>query len=791
MRIRLTWALMLAWAAVLALPGCLAQRERARVEPVAQLDFRQRALETEYPDVDSATVDQVGGPGNPRSIEDHDKLKYQDITLQEAIQLALEHSQVMIDLGGAVLRSPDTLRTTYDPAVQETDPQFGVEGALSAFDAQFASSLLFESNDRRYNNRFVGNLGFFDQEFNVFKAEITKRAVTGSQFTARKTIDFDRNNNLGNQFRNGAWDAFIEGEVRHPFLRGGGVEFNRIAGTNGQNGVYNGVLIARVRTDITLAQFQAGVRDLLANVENAYWDLYYAYRDLDTKIRARDSALETWRRIHALYKTGRRGGEAEKEAQAREQYYRFESEVQNALSGHPLEGTRTNNGTSPGTFRAVPGVYLAERRLRLIMGLPPNDDFLFRPADEPPVARVRFDWPILVDEALTQREELRRQRWEVKRRELELIASKNSLLPSLDFVGRYRWRGFGEHLLDTEREGRPQFDNAFMDLTSGKFQEWQMGMEFSMPLGFRQGHAAVRNAELRLAQARAVLREQELQIVHDLSTAVSELDRAYWLLQTETNRAIAAHQQLAALWTAYENDKAEFFVVLDAQRRAAEAEIRYHQARVEYIVALRNVHFEKGSLLAYCGVMLTEGPWPLKAYVDAQRLEKRRLRGQLRTDYRLDPPHLLTLGESPEPDGTTPIAPPEGGPLPAAIPPSSDSPEPASGSAASPPSKPLPEPAAIPAAPPESEGERPTASPLGGGEPNEPRSEQIAPASLEQPSTVAEPDLANRFLRQIGLWWVEPPARLQQPESAILSDRQPAQPTVGDLPATPPEPGVP
>ena len=144
-----------------------------------------------------------------------------------------------------------------------------------------------------------------------------------------------------------------------------------------------------------------------------------------------------------------------------------------------------------------------------------------------------------------------------------------------------------------------------------------MGMEFSVPIGFRQGHAAVRNAELRLAQTRAVLREQERQVTHDLSTAVSEVDRAYTVLQTEINRVIAAKQQLDALQAAYDSDKAEFFVVLDAQRRFAEAEIRYHQARVEYGFALRNVHFEKGSLLAYCGVMLNEGPWPLKAYFDA------------------------------------------------------------------------------------------------------------------------------------------------------------------------------
>ncbi len=52
----------------------------------------------------------------------------------------------------------------------------------------------------------------------------------------------------------------------------------------------NGVLLARVNTDISIAEFEAGVRDLVSNVENAYWDLYFAYRDLDAKITARDSA---------------------------------------------------------------------------------------------------------------------------------------------------------------------------------------------------------------------------------------------------------------------------------------------------------------------------------------------------------------------------------------------------------------------------------------------------------------------------------------------------------------------
>ena len=46
--------------------------------------------------------------------------------------------------------------------------------------------------------------------------------------------------------------------------------------------------------------------------------------------------------------------------------------------------------------------------------------------------------------------ELRRQKWVIKQRELQLIASKNFLLPRLDATGIYRWYGFGNDLWDSQ-----------------------------------------------------------------------------------------------------------------------------------------------------------------------------------------------------------------------------------------------------------------------------------------------------------------------------------------------------
>lgn len=590
--------------------------------------YHALATQIEYPKYDqSCAVDSNWACVEPLSLSDATEPEYWELPLESVVHMALAQSKVLRDLGGAVLRSPSSVETYYDPAVIETDPRFGIDAALSAFDAQFNTSVYGEKNDRALNNEFFGGgTRILVQDLMVLQSQLSKRSVTGTEFSVRHNIEYDGNNAPSNLFPS-AWNVNIESEFRHPLLQGGGMEFNRIAGPSTTPGIYNGVLIARVNTDVELADFEMAVRDLVSNVENAYWDLFFAYRDLDAKIKARDAALETWRGVRARFEAERRGGEAFKEAQAREQYFRLQEEVENALSGRLIDGTRTGNGFTGGTFRANVGVHVAERRLRMLIGLPPSDGRLIRPADEPLTAPVAFDWCEVTRESLVRRAELRRQRFEVRRRELECIASKNFLLPRLDAIGRYRWRGFGQGLLDSSGNN-PPFDNAYENLTGGDFQEWQVGLELNVPIGYRREFAATRNAQLLLARERTILQEQERQVLHEVAAAVADMERAYVVSQTSFNRLDAARVQLKAVRAEYEAEKAPLDLYLDAQRRLADAESRHQRSLVEYAVAVKNVHFAKGTLLDYDGVYLSEGGWPQKAYRDAA--ERESLRGKRR-----------------------------------------------------------------------------------------------------------------------------------------------------------------
>lgn len=552
-----------------------------------------------YPDVWSAA------PLTSKSIRDGQKVEYRDVTLAEVIQTALENSDVLREMGGTVVRTPEAMRTRYTMGLQQTDPRFGTHAALSAFDAQLRASAMFNNNDRIYNNSFfAGGINGYLQDLHEYRVELSKRNAAGALMIVRSVTDMDQNNAPGNLFVS-AWNTYLEGEIRQPLLQGGGLEFNRIAGPNGTPGIYNGILIARINADVSQTDFEISLRDYISNVANTYWDLYFAYRDLDARRKAMQSSLESWRKIKAQVEA--EGVSASREAQAREQYYRFKAEVDDSLSGRLLQGTQGRNGSTGGTLRANGGVQVTERRLRLLMGIPITDGVLLRPKDEPIEAEVVYDWESVMSEALTTRPELRRQQLRVQRREMELLAAQNFLTPSLDAVARYRFRGFGDKFIDTGIQGGGTPASALGNLTTGNLQEWMLGLELSVPIGFRQGHAAVLNAELALAHERVLHREQEREVVHDLSNALSDAVRAYESCENNLNRYVAAREVLLSLQAEEQNGlPIDIDRMLDAQRRVADAEIRYFQSRAEYAVAHKNVQFERGALTAENNLALTD-----------------------------------------------------------------------------------------------------------------------------------------------------------------------------------------
>jgi outer membrane protein TolC len=597
-------ALLVAGIAVWA--GCRSQ-ENCRFQQSTE-HFQAVATQVEYPDSDVQHREQVFDTPPPRTVADAEKVEYWALSLDEAISTALANSQVIRDAGGMILSGPSlasTVSTVYDPALRDTDPRGGVEVALSAFDAQLAASVGMQHKDRSFNNiLFTGDPRDLVRDGGMFNAQLSKIGAAGTQFTLSNITTFDQGDALWfGQNNNSALNLF-QGEIRQPLLQGAGVEYNRIAGPHGRPGLYSGVVLARINTDIGLADFEQAVNNLLNNVERAYWDLYVAYRDLDAKMAAREMALQTWRNVYQRFQAG--ATDHEEEARSREQFYLFNSAVLNSLNGIP-----SPVGFTPFSSGPTNGVYALDRRLRWLLGLPPSDGKLIRPADEPSTAHVTFDWHDSLREALCRRVELRKQQWLVKRRQLELIAARNMLKVRLDAVGQYRALSLDHELLDDDSE------------LSGNLQQWQVGLQLATPLGNRIGHNAVRNAELFVAREKAIYRDQELRITHELSDAMAELERAYAVSRSNFNAGLAAYQHLQEIGKKYDAGVIPLEFLLDAQRRVVEANNGYYRSLIDYNVSIVGFQNARGTLLEYHEVQLAEGPWSDEAYASAAKQAQR------------------------------------------------------------------------------------------------------------------------------------------------------------------------
>jgi len=300
--------------------------------------------------------------------------------------------------------------------------------------------------------------------------------------------------------------------------------------------------------------------------------------------------------------------------------------------------------------QALTDVYRSENRLRFMMGISASDGRLIRPADEPTTARITFDWQQALVEALSRSAELRKQKWIIKQRELELVAAKNLVLPRLDMVGRWRFLGMGQDLInqnynpyEAEASDPLRGTDSYSTLFSGQFQEWQAGAQFLMPLGFRRELATVRHHQLQLARARAQLQDEELEASHALVDAVRSVDTNFALAQTNFNRRVAAERQVEAVQAAYDANTVTLDQLLDAQRRRAEAESAYYRSLVDYSRSISQLHYRKGSLLEYNGVFLAEGPWPGKAYFDAHRRARQR-DASIYLDYGHSRPGVFSRG---------------------------------------------------------------------------------------------------------------------------------------------------
>lgn len=609
----------------LSIPGCLTDKATVcdlqycdDIEGIC--DYRDQVASIEYPCIDTPTPEAVASSYEPRNLNRRNEDKPREMTLQEALRTALSQNEIIETsaLGGvgskAVLTNPTAASSVYDPAIQSSGVLFGrrsVETALSDFDTTFTTSITGGRLDMNAGGSFAGEGNFVN-----FRSGLAKQFANGSSLTLNN--DWNYTNDLPDYAPKAGpgrpinYFGEIGAQFRQPLLSGSGVEYTRIAGPANPNfgaitGVSQGVVIARINEDISIADFEIAVRNAMRDIEAAYWDLYLAYRTYDTAVVAHQSAMGSWKIAFDLSDVG--NGTKMDELQAREQLYETKAAVETSLST----------------------LYKSEAELRRLIGMPMNDGTVLVPVDEPALAEFQPDWQASLRQALTYRVELRRQKWNVKSLQLQLQAARTLVRPRLDFIAGYDLQGAGDRFI-SQGGG---LNSAVGALKHGNIDSWNLGLEMSMPIGFRFARSQVRNLELQLAKATAVLASQEKNIAHDVATAIQDVTSAYAAAQSNYKRLQASIRRVTLEERRYKAGGANLDPLLRAQSSRAQAEASYYREVANYNQSLVSLNLATGRLLDMNGISLAEGPWCPEAQCDAL------LRAQARTHAK-DAPHLGT-----------------------------------------------------------------------------------------------------------------------------------------------------
>jgi hypothetical protein len=182
--------------------------------------------------------------------------------------------------------------------------------------------------------------------------------------------------------------------------------------------------------------------------------------------------------------------------------------------------------------------------------------------------------------------------------------------------------GFGENLFGTNDAfgtRSQQFQSAYDALIQANQTSWDVGFQFSLPVGLRQAMSLKRNLELQLPKARAVLAAQELEISHEVGNTFSTIDTWYALAQTNFDRQLAAQSQMDAVQRAYDAGRISIDLVLRTQANLSAAQTSYYTALTRYNQAITDLRLRKGTLLEENSIFLAEGEWTPEAKEEAMR----------------------------------------------------------------------------------------------------------------------------------------------------------------------------
>ena len=459
-----------------------------------------------------------------------------ELTLREALLISLENN-------------PALRVQRWNPAIQKTFEQ----QAVAAFDP----SLTAQAQKTRANNAQIAPFSSTNQantDSISGAVGITEFLPTGTRIGLQGTTETDTSTLYGD--RQAATRVGLS--ASQPLLNGFGTAVNLAS-----------LRQARLDTRVTEYELRGYTETFVAQVETAYWSLALARRQLEIVKHSLAVAEQQRDEIAARIRVGKLSRVELKSAEAEVALRReFLIDAQGAMEKGRL---RMIQLVTP------PGAGGWDREIIL--------------KDAPPVPKEPLDEVgAHVAVAMRMRPDLNQARLSVRRGELEIVKTKNGLLPRLDAFVNLGKTGYGD-----------SFGRSVSDL-KGNANDISFGLQFEYALGNRDANARRRRAGYSLDQTREAMDNLKQLAEVDVRSAYVEVVRS-----REQVAATSAARQLQEEVLEAETGKllvgkSTALLVAVAARDLLNSQITESLAIVTHLDAYIELYRLEGSLLERRGL---------------------------------------------------------------------------------------------------------------------------------------------------------------------------------------------
>jgi len=316
-------------------------------------------------------------------------------------------------------------------------------------------------------------------------------------------------------------------------------------------------------------EFRSSVLELVYQVENAYWELVLATKTLKIREFSVQLAKDQLGLNQDLIAVGKLSRDS-----------RVSAEAELASRKADLVDAR---------------IAVKERTIDLIRLLNPDAEaqwgLTFETLDPAEIERVGLSPKISVRLADLYRPELAESRLELANQDLEVVRTRNGLLPKLDAFASYGRLSSGATGSD-----------ASSHLNDSMFDSYQFGLSLDMSPLTRAEMARHRRAKFHQQQAEVAIENLERVIEAEVRQAALEVEKQ-WEKIAATKQVVESRQE------ELEVEKSRFLVgkstnldVAQVHRDLIQAQLDEVTARVRYIQAITSLYLAEGTLLSRRGV---------------------------------------------------------------------------------------------------------------------------------------------------------------------------------------------